>query len=502
MPSTSNSGSCTRLIRGAMPILSSFNVTIHLVKEDIVKDQPTAERDDIVTRWPRLSWERFKDLIIILTPIAIAGLGGIQWFLKKDHENLKEELLEQKEMLELDDRMLKSIESYLDRSSLSETAKTRVYFTLMHVRTSAFTSKESITSGKQGDVAKKIPFLFALLTNNSNMLADIGATTVELALWLDIARQTGSREIKMTSLRALDQMWSASNDPALRMVVAKSYRSLNIPADDPELGPALLRSINTFIGQINFDAKYDEEWKKIVVDVQGLREDLKLWDPPYVDLEGVSPPTTYEKARGNEAESRSRAAEYAIESLLPKPSAGQVAELIVQLDDNQPESRSRARSDLARIGHPAVSALVSIIGSPEASNRSLYGAVSALALMKPQIDMKAGDADLIVKALGHIDNNIHTSAAQFLIKVADAQTCRRVKNSLIKNLTPLKDENDILVETSVFVLGNWLNRDDLGKDVIQEIRTEFKKSEEYLRTVGGFPNALKLLRNYMKDTSL
>lgn len=451
---------------------------------------------DEPNRRPWLTWERTKDVIAVLTPVAVALLGGMQWYLGQELAMQKASLEQRVGRTNLIDQMLNNIENYLDKSDLPASAKARIIISLLKISTDAYLSTEGQLDQKQEDFVRKIPLYFALLSNDHDMLADIGAQEQEIVLWVPFARRTGDQEVKMTALRALNQIMTTSDSLVLKKEVSRSLLGMEIAPDNAELRASLLDSVVGAIARIDVgEGLGDEDLKDLAGRLRILEDDLRL---PRLGPQGdaILGSATGDGRPVEDDEMRARAANV-IENLLPPPPPGEVGERVTRLIDQlEGEQRRAARSELARIGAPAVVELVEVLTTPTASYRTQLGAVAALALMAPSSVMLPSEGtEAVVLLLGHSDATMRTTAASFLNSLADPTTLRHAKDQLLGGVEALGNGN--LVYNSVTVLGSWLRRSDLDPSFRSEVRSGMVDLKNHLALVEGWQKTRSLLESYL-----
>jgi hypothetical protein len=447
-----------------------------------------------------VSWRRMKDLIIVLTPVAAGVLGAVQWSLNSQQDKLAAALDQRIGRTKLIDDMLANVEQYLDKSQLDERSKGRIIVSLLKVSTDVSLAKEGELDRRQESFVRKIPLYFALLAGNDDMLADIGAEESEMELWIEFAARTGDRDIKKTALRTLDQIISTSDDLEVRKNVGQALLQMRVAQDDPELRSAFRNSIVGALAGLNpaiDQAPDDADIKVLLSNLDVLRADLELPGSGAALPVGESDQnsTQIASADGVTPEVRQRA-ENVVANLLPPPTQPQldtrVKELIAELEGQR---RRAARNELARIGAPAVPALLAALATPNPPYRVRLGVISAFALMDPSVEIPAEGMNDIVRLLNDPDSLIRETTIKFLANLTDPASIAHAKDALFVNLDELTD--GMRVYNSVRVLGEWLQRADLkASEPTSQIQAKLEDTQSRLVPAERWHDVISLIERY------
>ncbi|UEM24410.1 hypothetical protein JL100_032845 (plasmid) [Skermanella mucosa] len=453
------------------------------------------------TRHSWFTWERFKDVIAVLTPIVTIILGVIQWQLSHEQERLQSALDQRVGRTKIIDDMVANINQHVKDSTLKDQAKARITISLMKIRTDASIDDDGKLDSKQEESIHKLPLYFALLSNNDDMLADIGAEKRELALWVPFAQRTGDQGIKSAALNALDQIMATTASIGIRKEVARSILGMNIPSDNPELRQRLRDSIVKALARSQLA---EEPTDKEMIDLNGrlnaALDDLVVKQAISASDQEPSGQITTAPAFDTTSagvlpikNELQQAAANAVANL-PEPNPDEVGALISQLDGEQ---RRLARSELARIGAPAVPALIAALTAPNPTYRIQLGAVTALALMAPaDVKLPQDGAEAVVKLLGHSDDTMRKTAALLLNSLVDPESLKRTGELLFSQLK--ESNNGNLVYNSVTVLGSWLPRGDLDPAFRADIRTGLEEAQDRFRSAPGWQKTLSILDGYLR----
>ena len=215
---------------------------------------PASEfRSPIAALWAWASWDRTKDVILVITPVLIVILGGLQWFFVHQQNIIKATIDQRVGHVDMIAKMLSDIHTMVEKSALQPEFKSRILISLMKITTTSRISKEGESDRKLEELITKIPLYFALLSKDHAMLADIGADEIEIDLWVPFASGSGDRNIKMTAIKTLEEILLASNNDAvsLQKKVAGIYlEKTQFNVDDRDVRELLIRGIDTAINKL------------------------------------------------------------------------------------------------------------------------------------------------------------------------------------------------------------------------------------------------------------
>jgi hypothetical protein len=509
----------------------------------MTKEQPTdssAEPARPVAEQARRRgvWPVAKDVLLVATPLLTALVAYFQIYLKnqqdlvaQDQAKIKQqqELLNNAVQQEIDQRstqaelagdVLNRVVDYVDKSGLPPKTKSRIYVSLLQISTDVLLAPSGQLTDDQVNVVKKLPAYFALLSNNPDMLADVGATSEQIGLWAGFAQTSGDREVKTVALQALEQIVTTTgNSDSINAVI----RALcDIPVgDDKKLRESLVKTVEAAFRRLNApDLELEEQDKKrFVADLKCLDQELgdqqraeeaAVLTPvlataagAYASVErGPAIPSGPDQPRQQLYDVRQQLSDV-VNNLTAGPQAAAeppeetVRSLVDQLDSGKRDERRTARSELGRIGQPAVPALVQILASPEASDQARLGAVTAMVVMDPSIALPAGNMGSVIRGLGDQNPTMRKNTALLLARLTNPTALDAAQAELFDLLDARASGDGVY--NGVVVLGSWLEREDpaISDARKQVIRTKLSELRSALTAQEGWANTITLIGQYL-----
>jgi hypothetical protein len=415
--------------------------------------------------------------------------------------------------------VLNRVVDYVDKSGLDPTIKSRIFVSLLKISTDVLLAPEGQLDKQQEDFVKKLPAYFALLSNNPEMLADVGAASEDIGLWAGFAERSGDAAVKAAALRALGQIVTTTGEPSSIAAVIRALRAIPV-GDSPELRARLVETSKSAISRLSAPSlELEQELKDtFVADLTSLLAELN--ELHLAEEAALLSPTPAAGAPGSESvergpavppspdETRQQLSEVrqqlsdVVDSLTAGPeSSAQPADetiqaLVARLESDDGGERQTARSELGRIGQPAVPALLQVLASPEASYRARLGAVTAMAFMDPSIAIPAGSMGPVVKGLGDPDSTMRKNTALLLARLTNPTTLDAARAEVFRLLDARESSNGVY--NSVVVLGSWLQREHPAIAAHkQAIRAKLSELRSVLTAQGGWANTITLIGQYI-----
>jgi len=451
-------------------------------------------------------FDNLHKLVTIVLAIATGFLGYWQFNLQHDLNLEKQALQAQVTRSSLLDKMIVRIESYIDKqedcdeedteckknSGLSRKEKTNIFISLIKISTDAHLGNaDKDTEDNQQELLRSIPFHFALLSENSDMLSTIGSNHEDITIWIKFAKASADPEVKSTAAKALERIFILTTDSNLQAKIIQHLLDLSVNWRDPEIHAPVSDALITVLKRISKeDIDDNEELAKAVkrakenIDLlkqeQSLREQVGSEAANYVESNNPAPavpPTS-----GN-SESRAIIIEQTavvphahtlkdIDQLyeqaqvkITKEENPDILNLIKELEEDDTKTRRSARSRLASTDQEAVPALIDALENKNEIYRIRLGVISALLFMNEPVIIENEKLQLITDLLGDQDSTVRKNTAKFLVRFLDLHSQEQTTKSdqiigktldlLSSNLS--QENNPNLVYNSAVVLGEFLN---------------------------------------------
>lgn len=430
-------------------------------------------------------------------------LDGLQHQLDVEQAKLKQQV----EQSKLVDQMLSRIEGYLEKQTtqkttdgvsdkhkgLSDTDKTRILISLLKVSTEAHIGKTGkLETKKQKDLLRKIPLYFALLSENDDMLVDIGSDPEDLPLWVNFAKRTADIEVKVTAAKALKQIASLTTDGKTQAKIINDLLSLTLDWQVEDLRKPVKDVLNEVLIHVDpEEAEVIPELNMAVKEAKKKLFQLKIRQLPtpekIAEVEDIPQTATIDQITATRDQIYSAKVPPAGSGEAPiRPQKDEIKHLIVELESKDKSIRYSARTKLAAIGEEAVSELLTALNTQKEKYRIRLGVITALLLMDQPVVLPKDKIQLITDLLGDPDSTVRKNTANFLIALTDLKTLTNVVNNLKNNLSDLSNSNNVY--NSIVVLGELRKRwpDKIAKDIkklltmtkanLRKDRRDWKKS--------------------------
>lgn len=457
----------------------------------------------------------------LLTPIISGGFGFYQWKINEeleiriaDSENKRKD---DAHINNMTDHMVAAIRTSVANLNLTNKDQMRIELAMLKMKLDSLKNNGDKDIQIQFDVRRAVPFYFALMTDQHEMLADIGGEARDIEFWLPMAYRSGDQKIKMTAVRALWLIIITSRDKNSRISAINGLIELDQTTEIREIKIEANRIYGSIVLRLNFsELSSDDDLKKalnrLTERASILKTEVNALAEGGVSGEDYRGNATNGGSNRNNILFQERRNEALVQQALNKaantlkPIAStdimKTAEQYIKDYESKVSSqRDEARAALGRMGAPVSSLLFEILDNKNATYRQTLGAVVSLARMDPDIDFSnrsAQDLSNISSLLTHKDNAIRGNIINFLESRNNIQTIKWLEPIIWEALD--KQPSDYWASRIIRIVQEWYDIDspqyphvDFSREIAKKL-TEKKstvvKSQNWIQTSGNIDGAL------------
>jgi hypothetical protein len=441
-----------------------------------------------------IPWDLLHKILTGVLASATIVLGGYQFQLQHKLKVEQEALNQKVQNIQLVDQMLKRIEDYLDKypdpkeenkglnkegnKGLNARDKTRIRISLLKLATEvhlaeagkADPEKEDLGMAKsekaekktQEDRLREIPLIFALLSDDEEMLVTISTEPDDIGLWVEYARSAGDAKVQATAAGALERIAILTTDVFVQEKVINSLLELAADWQDPDINNPVIVALKNVLQRI--DGEDLEETDRLAEAVNNAEVKIN-----FLTIQSNTAAATKNNGDKENPEIDKQELIKQVNLVFEKMQVRQesdpeIKKLIKALEDDDKNIRRSARSKLGSVGASAVPLLLEALKDKGTEYRVRLGVITAFLLMEPPVQIPEKQIQLVASLLGDLDSTVRKNTANFLIanlkaldKAKDSdQAIKSIVDALSVNLS--KHDNANGVYNSVVVLGEVLKQ--------------------------------------------
>lgn len=437
-----------------------------------------------------MNWNPFKrdrdlvDIFHLLVTLAIA-VGG--FLINQKQAELNRKLEREQATQVFADKVFEHVESL----TLSKKDKEAMVIDLLDIITESNVSE----TGKLSDTDRRLlmPLRIALVTGNAEILSHIGSDKLKRNLWINFAELSGSAKVKLTAVRALENLGRYGGKEGQNSDLLFSINSiLTLSRDLSSLEnksitiQALVRlvdimdyeSMRYIISSSKNDSMTMAKVYKFLFEERSNLEDAKS----SAENQTRDSLQTMIDRTDEATDKLADLLDFKIEEAtmtrtksLDEPAVS-YADQIDQLNSNISDKRESARVILASLGEKAVKPLVARLRNNNlADNYTLrLGVAKALSLMKQPVSIHdPEDVSLIVDLIGDSKKDVRLIASEFVMKLTDQKTVDLFYDELKERIREKSNGNEVY--NAAVILGTWLRVLPTERPSKAELKTYLEK---------------------------